>query len=587
MAIIGLTVLTGVLPLAVAWVNKLIFDLLGEGLAGGAPVDWAWLWTLLALSALFAVLSRSTAPVNTFLNAELSRQLTLKVQRLVFDKLNSFRGIAYFENPKFYDTIRLAQQGVQRGAGQVLGQCKGLIQGAITLVGFLSVLLALSPLLALLLAISALPQLWAELKFGRERVGLAFGLSPNERRKFFYGQLLSSPQAAKEVRLFNLGDFFLTRMLEDFLRIFRAERRQQLGELKWNVGLGSLSSLVASVALVLVILQAFAGLITLGDLTLFIAAVASVQGALSAMVSTTARMHESVLFYDHYETLRALPPSLQVAATPRPVPKLERGIELRNVWFRYTDEHPWILKGVDLVVPAGKAVALVGLNGAGKTTLVKLLTRLYDPVEGAVLWDGIDIREFDVTEYRRRLGAVMQDFMRYDLSARENIGLGDVAHIDNLGRIEQAARKAGIHEVMAALPMGFETILSRMLFVGSEAPGTDLSGGEWQRLALARMFMREAEVMILDEPTAAMDARSEFELFERFATLVAGRTSLLISHRFSTVRMADLIAVLEGGKATEFGRHDELMERGGSYAELYTLQAQALGLGMAGGGVHA
>ncbi len=572
-----LTLVAGIVPLGLAWISKLIFDLLGQGLGLNNTVNWSLLWILLGIQVLLTIISNLTAPGNTYLNAELTRQLTLKVQTLIFKKLNSFNGIAYFERPTFHDTIRLAQQGVQRSVGQALGLCMSLTRNTITLVSFLTVLFALSPLFALLLAISALPQLFAELKFGRERANLAFGLSPHERRKFFYSQLLSSAHAAKEVRFFNLGEFFLGRMIEDFTSIHEAEKQQQIGELRWNVGFGSLSGIVASISLIIVITQAFAGLITLGDLTLFIAAVASVQGVLSGMIYAVAGLHENTLFFNHYETLMALPPALPTVKIPQSVPTLTQGIEFRNVWFRYTSKHPWILKEVNLFIPKGKSVALVGLNGAGKTTMVKLLARLYDPTAGHILWDGIDIKELDITAYRERIGAVLQDFIRYDLTARENIGLGKLAYLNDQEKVEKAAQKAGIHKTLASLPQGYESVLSRQLFAQHNESGIDLSGGEWQRLALARMFMREADFLILDEPTAALDAKAEFELFKHFAKLMEGLTSLIISHRFSTVLMAALIAVLESGQIREFGSHEELMQRGNQYAELYSLQAQSLG----------
>ena len=248
------------------------------------------------------------------------------------------------------------------------------------------------------------------------------------------------------------------------------------------------------------------------------------------------------------------------------------GIEVRNVSFRYSDEHAWVLRDVNLLIPAGRCTALVGLNGAGKTTLVKLLTRMYDPTEGEILWEGIDIREFDVERFRERIGAVFQDFTRYDLTAQENIGLGNVGEALDDDKVRQAAMRAGVSETIEGLPGGYGTVLSRWLT--TEKAGVDLSGGEWQKIALARMFMRESEMLILDEPTAALDAQAEYDLYNRFVELMGGRTSLLITHRFSTVRMADMVAVLEEGRITEVGTHEELIRVNKTYTKLYQMQAE-------------
>lgn len=266
-----------------------------------------------------------------------------------------------------------------------------------------------------------------------------------------------------------------------------------------------------------------------------------------------------------------LPPTLTTLEPKFSVPPLSLGIELKNVSFRYSEKHPWVLENVNLFFPKGKCLAVVGLNGAGKTTLVKLLARLYDPVEGQILWDGIDVRHFDIQEYRQCISAIFQDFARYDLTVRENIGLGNVSKIDDIELIEEAAKRVKIHDFIQNLDQNYQTILSRWLT--EKATGTDLSGGQWQKIANARMFMRKAEFLILDEPTAALDAKSEYEIFSDFYSLVRSHTSLIISHRFSTVRIADYIAVLENGKITGYGTHQELIVNNKTYGELYDLQS--------------
>ncbi len=568
-----LNVTQGLVPVATAWVTKLLFDLLAQALQGSTPSNLvASVLPLLTAQVLLAALSTTMSHGSTFLTAELSRRVALQAQLAVYRKVNGFIGLRYFEDPRFYDRIQLATQGAMLGPEQTVHIFSTVLQSTVTLSGFLVVLLAFSPLLAALCAVAAAVQLVVELKLGRYRLLLAEENSPQERQAAYYGSILSGLPFVKELRLFGLADYFLARFRRGYQTIHRAQRRQQARELRWQSGLGLLSSLVASAAFVVVVLQAFAGRISLGDVTLYTSAVGSVQGGLTGLVWAFAGLNESLLFFRRFTDLAALPEPMPVASPGRPIGRLTGGIELRDVSFRYSEEHPWVLRHVNLTIPANKCMALVGSNGAGKTTLVKLLTRLYDPTEGHILWDGTDLRDIAPAALRVRIGAIFQDYAQYGLTARENIGIGDVCRLADRGRVRQAAMSAGIHEALAALPQGYETLLSRWLM--GAGVGADLSGGEWQKIALARVFMRhQADFLVLDEPTAALDAAAEYETYRSFAELMAGRTTLLISHRFSTVRMADVIAVLENGRITEHGAHNELYARGGTYAKLYALQA--------------
>jgi ATP-binding cassette subfamily B protein len=572
LALILLIIVQGILPLATAWLTKWLFDLLGIGLQSGLNTDLVsqLVFILLAQSVLM-LLGQLLIPVSQSLNTEMGRRLTVAIQKDVYGTINRFAGIAYFENPAFHDTLRLATQGAQFGPSQALQTLTHLGESFITLTGFIGILLAFSPFLAVSVALAALPQLYAQLKMGRQRFGLAFDLSPNERLVYYYGFLLSSTYPAKEIRLFGLVDYFLNGLVRTFQSIHHAERLQEYRELRWKIGLQTLSTLVSSGALVAVVWQAFAGRLSLGDVTLYTNAVRSVQGALGGIVYAFSTLNEHVLFFGCYQQLKALPQPIQVTMSPQPVSRLTSGLELRNLSFRYSESHPWVLRNINLEIPSGQHLALVGLNGAGKTTLVKLLTRLYDPTEGQILWDGIDMREFDPVELRHHLGVIFQDFMHYDFNAQENIGLGDVQFVEDYARVQQAAEKAGIHQTIEGLPQGYNTILSRMF--GENGAGMELSGGEWQKIAVARMFMRQADFLILDEPTAALDAQAEYELYNRFVELVRDKTSLIISHRFSTVRMADTIAVVEDGQITEYNTHEELLAQGGTYARLFNMQA--------------
>ena len=424
----------------------------------------------------------------------------------------------------------------------------------------------------MVVTVATLPQTYVQMRFGRQRFSVAFRNTAKERQADYYGQVLSIVSFAKEVRLFDLSEYFLKGFVQTTRFIQNTQRTQQQHELRWQLLLALLASAISSSAFIIVILEAFSGHLSMGDVVLYTSAVTSTQGSLMGLAIAASQMNQSAMFYQEYTALLALPEVLALPTSPRPLPPLVAGITVSDVSFRYNENQPWVLRHLNLFLPSGKCLALVGLNGAGKTTLVKLLTRLYDPTDGQILWDGIDVREFDSQELRRRMGAILQDFAHYELTAQQNIGLGNVEQIEQLPTVEFAARKAGIHDRVASFPQGYQTFLGHSL--ATEEGGIDLSGGEWQKIALSRMFMREAEVLILDEPTASLDAQAEYELYAHFRTLVGGRTCLLITHRFSTVRMADSIVVMENGEVTEAGTHNELIAHNGTYATLYTMQAE-------------
>lgn len=563
----------GLLPLASALLMKTLFDLLTQSLFRRAtPVPVQWVVLLLVAQAALLVTGFLLSPLNQYFNAELGRQLSLQLRTRLYQKLSSFVGLSYFEDPQFQNTIQLASIGAQMSPLQSLAALTSLIQGTITVIAFLGVLIAFNPLLAMVVAGAALPYAYAQIRFGRQRFGVAFRNSPKERQADYYGQVLSMITFAKEVRLFNLGEYFLKGFVQATRAIQITQRVQQRREFHWQLPLALLASAICGGAFMVVILQAFSGHLSPGDVVLYTNAVTSTQGSLMGLAVAASQMNQSAMFYREYMSLLALPEALAPPASPRPIPPLVTGITVINVSFRYSEQHPWVLRHLNLFLPVGECLALVGLNGAGKTTLVKLLTRFYDPTEGQILWDGIDVREFDPQDLRRHIGAILQDFARYELTAQQNIGLGNVEQIEQLPKVEQAARKAGIHDRLASFPQGYQSFLGRSL--ATEGVGIDLSGGEWQKIALSRMFMREAELLILDEPTASLDAPAEYELYAHFRTLMRGQTCLLITHRFSTVRMADRIVVIENGGVTESGSHNELIAHNGTYATLYTMQAE-------------
>lgn len=407
---------------------------------------------------------------------------------------------------------------------------------------------------------------------------MAWNVSPLARRQIFYAGLLTSLSAAKEVRLFGLGDFLRRRLLVEVQDANESERSVDRREVGLQTWLSALSAVTAGAGLIWVVANASGGSLSIGDVAVFVAAVAGVQTSLAALVNEFGGIYEALLLFGYYRAVVRSEPDLSVPAAPLVAAPLRRGIELRDVWFRYHESHPWVLRGVNLFLPAGAAVALVGLNGSGKSTLVKLLCRFYDPQRGAIFWDGVDLRELDPAGLRQRMAVVFQDYVAYDFTAAENIGIGDLSVLTDRPRIRAAAELAGINGTLANLPRGYDTMLSRTFGTAGgdgEATGVLLSGGQWQRVALARAYFRQGrDLVILDEPTAGIDAQAEHEMHADLRRYRAGRASLLISHRLSAVREADLIVVLADGRNVEQGTHAELMAVQGEYGRLFVLQAE-------------
>lgn len=567
-----LAVAMGGVPVAAAWLTKRLLD----GLVAGDGQR-----ELIALSAALAavgVLGRLAPQVSQYCRAEMDRSVGLLAQRRLFDSVNGFVGLERFETPRFLDQLRLARQGGGSNPGQAVDGVLRALCSTTTIGGFLVTLWLLSPWMSVVITLFGVPALAAEISLSRRRARTESRMSPAERREFFYGNLLSSVQAAKEVRLFGIGDHLRDRMISERLAVNGAKRAVDRRGLWVQTGLGTLSALVTGGGLVWAIQAAHAGRLTVGDVMVFTAAVAGVQSCLASIAADLARTHHALTLLGHYTAVVTARPELPVSPALRPIPALRSGVELRNVWFRYSPEHPWILRGVDLFLPRGACVALVGLNGAGKSTLVKLLCRFYDPNHGQILWDGVDLRDLRPEDLRDRIGAVFQDFMSYDLTAAESIALGDLSALGDRERLRAAARRAGVDETLRNLPHGYDTLLSRAFFLESEKKdptmGVVLSGGQTQRVALARAFLRDRrDLLILDEPSAGLDAEAEHRIHRAIAAHRAGRTSLLISHRLGAVRDADHIVVLSEGRVTEEGPHDALLAAGGAYHRLFTLQA--------------
>ncbi|GAB3715113.1 ABC transporter ATP-binding protein [Amycolatopsis oliviviridis] len=574
---LAVSVATGVLPVVVAWLTKLVLD---RVVAAEVRLDEL---TLLAVGLAVAGVSVALlGEAGRYLSGELARQVTLLTKDRLYRATGRLAGLARLEQPAYRDRLHLAQQHSYSGPGVILDSVVGGVQAVLTTVGFLASLAAVSLPVTAVVMIAAVPTLVAELKLSRRRAQVLTGLSPTERREFFYMQLMTGLDAAKEIRLLGLGRLFRGRMLTELGKANARRRRADLRELGVQGLLGALSAVVAGAGLIWAVLAAGRGQLTVGDIAVFTAAVAGVQGSLASLIGRIGAAHNALLLFEHYRGVTTEGPDLPAPAKPRTLSPLRQGIEFRDVWFRYGPGHPWVLRGVNLFIPCGQSMALVGHNGAGKSTMVKLLCRFYDPTRGAVLWDGADLRDLPVEEVRRRLGAVFQDFMTYEMSAAENIALGDVDGANELRPVEErltaAAERAGIHDTLVNLPRGYQTLLSRS-FVSEEdkddpETGVLLSGGQWQRVALARAFLRDQrDLLILDEPTSGLDAEAEHEIHASLAEHRAGRTSVLISHRLGSVRAADRIAVLVDGRVAELGTHDELVALSGTYSRLFRLQA--------------
>jgi ATP-binding cassette subfamily B protein len=570
---LAVALVTGLLGTAVAWCTKLLVDGLVTHRDGGPLVAAAG--GLAAAGLVGAVAPRLT----DYLRSELNRRAVLLMNDRLFSAVGSFEGLARFENPRLLDRVRAAQQSTSTAVEPTTSGMFGAGQDLVSLAGLLVTVSVLAPAMTAVLVASAVPLLFGQLAMSRRFVRMLATMSARGRRQILFSTMNSDVRAVKEVRLLGLVDFFKARMLGEIAGANAAQRDLDRRQLRVQSLLSLLSATITGAGLLWAAWAAWHGRLTVGDVTAFVAAVAAAQGSLSGLVGRVTGAHRALLTLGYYLDVVAMPPDLPVPPAARSLPPLRSGIELRDVWFRYDGAHQWVLRGVDLHLRHGETVALVGLNGAGKSTLIKLLCRFYDPTAGSIRWDGVDLREVPVAELRRRLGVLFQDFMEFDLTAAENIGVGDLAGLNDRDRITRAAAASGMDGALAALPNGYDTMLSRMFAADPDrrdaAGGVLLSGGQWQRVALARTLMREGrDLLILDEPSSGLDAEAEHEIHQRLRAHRTGRTSLLVSHRLGAVRDADRIVVLADGTVVEDGDHDTLLRAGGRYARLFALQAQ-------------
>ena len=573
---LGLRLIRALLPVITLYVGKLIIDeairIAGTELPAGLVAAWRdghldpilWLLLLeLGLAVLSDVLGRMIAYADALLSERYTNATSIRLMEHAA-KLD----LEDFEDPDLQDKLDRARRQTM-GRMNLLSMLFGQAQDTVTVISFAIGLMIYAPWLILLLAVALIPAFVGESHFNALNYSLNFQWTSERRQLEYIRQMGASLETAKEVKIFNLNRFFIDRFRTMSTKFYLANRALARRRAFWGSLLAALGTLGYYVAYGYIAWRTVSGDFTIGDLTFLAGSFRRLRQMLESLLSGLSQVAGQALYLDDLYSFFDIEPEIASKPDAIAVPKpIAQGFVFEDVGFRYPDADNWALRGLSFELRAGEVLALVGENGAGKTTLVKLLARLYEPDEGRILLDGRDLRDYDLDDLRANIGVIFQDFVRYHLSAAENIGVGSIDDLGNRARIEWAAQRAMADGLIESLPLGYEQMIGRRF-----KTGVDLSGGQWQKIAIARAYMRDAQVMILDEPTAALDARSEFEVFQRFKDLSDDRTAVLISHRFSSVRMADRILVLAGGRVEASGTHEALMAQDGRYAELFELQA--------------
>ncbi|NEP57011.1 MAG: ABC transporter ATP-binding protein [Symploca sp. SIO2G7] len=562
-----LTVVAGLLPAVVAYVGKLIVDGVVLAAQSGMTSDRLTALGYVGLEAIAVISLAGSQQGQTVCQSLLRVLLGQRINVLILEKALTL-DLPHFENSEFYDKMNQARKGALIRPLSLVTRTLGLGRDTLSLVTYGGLLLQFSVWAVVVLVLAAIPPFIAETRFAGEAFRLFGRRTPETRQQYYLETLIAREDYAKEVQLYQLGSLMLQRYRRTFERIYQEDSNLTIRRGFWSYLLGLLSTLTFYAAYGCIVVETIANRLSLGEMTMYLMVFRQGQSTFSSALTAIGGMYEDNLYLSNlYEFLEQEVPQPQGRATSGLIPN--DGIRFENVTFTYPGVSQPALKGISLHLKPGEKLALVGQNGSGKTTLIKLLTRLYTPDTGRILLDGLDLQEWDIKVLRRRIGVIFQNFVQYQFTIGENVGVGDVDHIEDSVRWEVASEKGMARPFIESMPQGFNTQLGRWFRGGQE-----LSGGQWQKIALSRAFMRNgADILVLDEPTAAMDAEAEMQIFEHFRKITNNQMVVLISHRFSTVRMADKIVVITAGEIVEQGTHQELLEKGGRYARLFSIQA--------------